>query len=646
MHFATEIRFNPAKGCEQTYYRIRHAFRDALNRCRHRNMLTVGYWDDKPEPEDVAAIGRCLNYMYAHKGRPDLFGDALTVQKPVVREFALRFWRRMLEEGSIDAVEGVIEESERKAAKMLDSDTMEHAEGREAGAEWCVMQAIGQLRLREFLHSKGWTGRQVDDAVACLVTRTVYGASERRSMALMDDNSAVCELVYGSPDVRPSHRSVYATPDRLLELKPELERHLCSVTDDLFNQRNRILLFDLTNFYFEGRKEHSRKAKFGRSKEKRYDCRLLVLALCVNTAGFIRYSSVLEGNTADPASLPDMVERVIAASPVADDPRERALVVIDAGIATEDNLRLIRERGFNYLCVSRSRLKDVELRHDAPRIVVHDTLKREISLAQVEHQPGGDYYLQVTSPAKALTESSMNRQWRERLETELRRAKDALSKKGGTKRYEKVIERVGRAMARYPSVAKYYDVSYVRSTENPTLMADISWHLKDPQATDKQCGVYYLRTSVATLDERLCWEYYNIIREIECTNRQLKTDLNMRPIFHRTDDRAEAHLFFGLLSYWVVNTIRHQLKQHGIKHYWSEIVRQLSTQKLVATKAVNALGQEVEIRQFTRPNSAAAAIYAALGYKESPFKRKRKICSPQSEISKIESPPPQSLTPT
>ena len=94
----------------------------------------------------------------------------------------------------------------------------------------------------------------------------------------------------------------------LYSLKDKLESHLCQKTDDLFNITNRIALFDLTNFYFEGRKDNSEKTQFGRSKEKRSDCKLLVLALCINQEGFIRYSSILAGNTADPNSLPDMVE--------------------------------------------------------------------------------------------------------------------------------------------------------------------------------------------------------------------------------------------------------------------------------------------------------------------------------------------------
>lgn len=132
----------------------------------------------------------------------------------------------------------------------------------------------------------------------------------------MQENSAVYELVYGQKELHLSYISIYRIAPELYKIKEKIERHLCLKTDTLFNLTNRIMLFDLTNFYFEERKEKSKKAAFGRSKEKRNDCKLLVLVLCINTDGFIRYSSVLEGNTADPNSLPDMIENVIAKSTV------------------------------------------------------------------------------------------------------------------------------------------------------------------------------------------------------------------------------------------------------------------------------------------------------------------------------------------
>ena len=159
-------------------------------------------------------------------------------------------------------------------------------------------------------------------------------------------------------------------------------------------------------------------------------------------------------------------------------------------------------------------------------------------------------------------------------------------------------------------------------------MADVSWELKEPDCVDKDCGIYFLRTNVDRLDEKTTWDYYNLIREIECTNRQLKTDLNLRPVYHQKDERSDAHLFLGLLSYWIVNTIRYKLKQTGINHYWTEIVRIMSTQKAITTEARNALGEKILLRQCSEPSKEALEIYKKLKYKTMPF-RKYRLCSTQ-----------------
>ena len=320
---------------------------------------------------------------------------------------------------------------------------------------------------------------------------------------------------------------------------------------------------------------------------------------------------------------------------------DKVLVVIDAGIATEDNLRLLKDEGYNYLCVSRTKPAECALACDGPTVTVLDSRKRPITLAQVAHEEGGDYYLRVKSPAKALTERSMNRQWRERFEAELTKARDALTRKSGTKSYDKVVERVGRARGRYPSVSKYYQIEYVRSESNPKYMADIRWRIAigDDEA-EQRFGTYFLRTNVATLNEKTTWDYYNLIREIETSNRQLKLDLELRPIYHQKDENSDAHLFFGLLSYWIVNTIRHKLKQHGINHYWTELRRILHSQKAITTEADNALGEPVQLRLCSDPTDSAAELYRALAYNPIPFKRYT-IIPPSQPPTQPPSPPPE-----
>ena len=649
MHFISETRYNPKTQCDDCYYRIKESFRDLTGRPRHRLMLTVGFIDENLSPYDIRDIGRCLTWLHEHQGRQDLFGDAMSRYKEVVRRLSLKYWDEMVKAGSVDAVRRTIEESRPKAERLVDVDTMEHTDAREVGAEWICLQAIRELEIDRFLEKEGWSEIQINTALAQLITRTVYSPSELRSLDIMRQNSAVCELLAGSQEWLPGFHATYEVAPALYGLKDKLEDHLCRRTDSLFNVTNRIALFDLTNFYYEGRKEGSRKARHGRSKEKRSDCKLLVLALCINAAGFIRYSCILAGNTADPDSLPAMVDTLAARCRVPVSPQQRVLVCLDAGIATEDNLMKIREKGYDYLCVSRSRLKDYELETDAETVKVLDSRRQEISLTRVHHEEGGDYYLEINSPGKQMKEESMNRLFKERFERELNKAKESLTKKGGKKTYEKVIERVGRAIQKYPSISKYYVIDYIRDEKNPKNMGDIQWRIAVPENVDRLNGIYFLRTNHEKLDEKTTWDYYNLIREIECTNRQLKTDLQLRPIYHQKDDRSDAHLFMGLLAYWIVNTIRYRMKLINEKRemeankdkkpdekrvhyptpYWTEIVRRMSTQKAVTTEAVDALGEKVQVRLCSTPKKEAADIYEMLGYKKMPFWRKIKVCSTQ-----------------
>ena len=627
MHFMSALRYNPKTQRDDWYYRIKESFRDLTGRVRSRIMLNVGFIEEAHSPEDIRDIGKCLNYLHEHQGERDLFGCPFADYNEFVRSKAEEFWTAMVKNGSIDAVKSAKDESRKKAERLVDVNTVKHTDARDVGAEWICLQTIRELEIDRFLERQGWNEIQINTTLAHLITRTVYTPSELKSIRIMNENSAVCELVSGNQEWHPGYHDIYKVAPNLYGLKDKLETHLCRKTDDLFNLTNRIVLFDLTNFYFEGRKERSAKAQYGRSKEKRNDCKLLVMALCVNAEGFIRYSSILAGNTADPDSLPDMIDTLSQKTRTPSDPERKVLVCLDAGIATEDNLRKIKEKGYDYLCVSRTRLTDYEISEGCQSVKVLDTRKQEITLRQVKHEADGDYYLEINSPAKAVKESSMNRQWRERFEQELTKARDALGRKGGKKTYEKVIERVGRAIQKYPSIAKYYVIDYYRDESNPKNMADIQWRIAVPENVDRQSGIYFLRTNVESLDEKSTWDYYNLIREIECTNRQLKTDLNLRPIYHKKDDCSDAHLFLGLLSYWIVNAIRYKLKQTGENCFWTEIVRRMSTQKAITTEGVNALGEKVSLRLCSEPSKAAEDIYERLKYRKMPF---RKIQIPKS----------------
>lgn len=150
---------------------------------------------------------------------------------------------------------------------------------------------------------------------------------------------------------------------------------------------------------------------------------------------------------------------------------------------------------------------------------------------------------------------------------------------------------------------------------------------------EEQLGVYFIRTSLNPKEEETLQTIYNTIKEIENTFRSLKTDLDLRPIYHKNDDFTLAHLHLGLLAYWVVNIIRYQLKAKGINSAWQEIIRITNTQKIVTTTGQNSFDQTIQIRRCSQPNTEVEKVYSALGYKNYPFV-KRKYVVPKSELKK------------
>ena len=206
MHFISETRYNPRTQSDDCYYRIKESFRDLAGRPRHRLMLTVGFIDEDLSPYDIRDIGRCLTWLHEHQGQQDLFGDAMSRYKEDVRRLALKYWDEMVKAGSVDAVRRTIEDSRAKAERLVDVDTMEHTDAREVGAEWICLQAIRELEIDKFLEREGWSEIRINTALAQLITRTVYSPSELKSLDIMRENSAVCELLTGNRASMPPTR--------------------------------------------------------------------------------------------------------------------------------------------------------------------------------------------------------------------------------------------------------------------------------------------------------------------------------------------------------------------------------------------------------------------------------------------------------
>jgi len=643
MYFKVSGRHNPNTNKPGWYYRLVESYRNSDGRVCHRPMLNVGFLEGLTT-DQMNLIQKILTQRVENANNI-LFDIPISVD-PIINQYVDEYYNRLVAEKRIDVL---LDKPKRKPyakgkyLEIIDLNSIRNKDVREIGAEWLSYQAAEQLQIRTFLEGQGWSDQDIRLAQTHIISRAVYPASEFETSRWIKENSAICEIT-GYDIEKVTKDRLYSISNKLYEQKDSLEQHLSLTTNELFDIEDKIMLYDLTNTYFEGRKQGSILGKFARSKEKRSDAKLVVLALVINPEGFIKYSAILEGNMSDPKSLEGMINKLrVKTSSSA----KKALVVIDAGIATEDNLKIIRDKGYDYMCVSRSTLKNYNLEADAPTVTVTDNKKQKIDLCRVKTDKNTDYYLKVESHAKELKERSMNEQFRQRFEEGMQKIADSLNKKSGVKQLNKVHERIGKLKQKYPSIHRYFDIE-IESTESiqqkskvknkdinqdnqpvetqkQQIATSIKWTVKPNVDINARSGVYFLRTTIESDSEELLWQCYNIIREIEATFRVLKTDLDLRPIYHKKDENTMAHLHLGLLAYWIVNTIRYQLKINGVNSGWREIVRIMNTQKAVTTLAQNHVEEVIKIRRCSEPNQKVIQLYDALKYKYAPFKKKKSV---------------------
>lgn len=541
-----------------------------------------------------------------------------------VEELAHYYYREIQQKKRYDLKRG---KDDWETVKM---NTLKNKDAREIGAEWLCKQAFDQLGIDNFLEQQKWDKETISLAATHIISRAVYPASEFKTVSFIKENSAVSEIT-GFNKESVTKDLLYGISHKLYSVKSQLEQYLSKRTNELFDLEDKIILYDLTNTYFEGQMRRSKIAKFGRSKEKRNDTKIVVLAVVVNREGFLKYSNIFEGNMSDCKTLGTVIETLSHQTSSA---QRKPIVVIDAGIATDGNVAMLKSKGYDYVCVSRSNLKEYYADTETKPIQIKDKKEQPIELLKVQAIDDTDHYLWVKSHAKALKENSMNGLLSQRFEEGIQNINEGISRKSGTKKLEKVHERVGRLKQKYPSVHKYYEITVADNGKG--LATGISCKHKTGEDPEKEAGIYFLRTSLNEKDEKTLWTIYNVIREIEYTFRVLKTDLDLRPIYHKTDDASMAHLHLGILAYWLVATIRYQLKQKGIHSDWREIVRTMNTQKCVTTSVVNIRNEVISIRQCTEPTQQAKTIYDKLNYKYAPFIRKKSVVPP-AEILKTDS---------
>ncbi len=620
MFIKTIVKTDKGSGKRYEYYRLCEGYRIG-DSVRHRTVLSLGKLKGIEDKTGRKLLADRIEVLI--KGEQTLFVQDVP---QAIEDYARIFSRRIINQGLMDiAGTGHTKDDNDKAPPVeyenINIHSITHDEVRELGSEWLCRQTLDKLTFCDFLaNSAGFSQTQANTAIMHIISRAVYPSSEHKTAQWIGGSSTVSELC-NIPTDKVNRYQLYNSSQQLYRHKEKIEGFLSTKTNDLFDLQDKIIFYDLTNTYFEGRKQGSKIAKFGRSKEKRSDAKIVALATVINAEGFIKYSRIYRGNIGDSKTLAKTIEDLsLSTSSV----NRKPTIVMDAGIVSEENLQMLKEKGYDYICVSRSKLKDYRATDpEGGMVTVFDKRGHPIELKLVEKEGNDDTFLYVHSQQKAIKEASMNDHFSERYELELENINQAVNKKGGTKKLVKVWERIGRLKERYPTANKHYKIEVIANQQKEKAIG-VKWTKNQIKPKSSE-GIYFIRTSLEKQKETTLWTIYNTLTEIEATFRVLKTDLSLRPVFHKTDEHSEAHLFLGLLAYQIVATIRYQLKKQGINHDWKNIVRIMNTQKMVTTTMKNKKGKLIRIKKASTPSVNVKRIYEAMKYKHQPFTMKKSV---------------------
>lgn len=490
------------------------------------------------------------------------------------------------------------------------------------GGEHLCSQVLIKLELDQFLRKLEWNPSDRDLALISIASRALFTASEYKTTQYLRDNSDLISCITNHHH-SISHKQLYRIADKLYGHKDQIDQYLYDRITTMFNLDDKLVIFDLSNTYFETRKDDSELARYGRSKEKRKDCKLVVFTGVINSEGFIRHSRIYEGNKVDTTTIADMLVDL-------EDHSKKGIkktVVIDAGIASEENLELIASKGYTYVCVARSQITDYDAAMSKDmEIQLTDREKNKVELKILKNSDEySDTWMYVKSEAKRVKEKSIEDKLEARYIEDLEQIKNGIHTKGGTKIFHKVWERLGRAKQKYPSIAKHYEIKVEEKKidfktigiiktkkEAKRYAVDLIWSKKKSALQNSDHGVYFIRTNYDNLNEKELWNIYNTIREVEATFRCLKSDLNIRPVYHQLDHRIESHIYLTMLAYQMVNTIRYMLKQKGINYDWTNIVRIMNTHT-IQTIHLPTPSKTIHLRAPAKPIREVHQIYQATG---------------------------------
>ena len=605
-------------------YRLTKSFRDSSGRERKAHVLYLGSLEGLTKSDRKCLASMLTQMIEQHQ--------AVICDNPALYEMAMDFYAKYREtkwaQDDDPVLKAEAERRERERRRDLVTvrlSSLVQKQARTIGPEAICRSTVQLLKIREFLSSKGWEREQADLALMQIIARAIYPFSELKTVRYLKGNSALLEM-FKLDRCQVTKDALYQSAQRLWEVHTEMEDFLHERVKTMFALEEKILLMDISNTYFEGRMDGSQICRHGRSKEKRDDCKIVVLAAVVNTDGLLVRTMVYEGNRQDVTTVKEVVGTLAGQT----SQEARKIVVMDAGFYSAENARWLVENNFDYITVLPS--GTAKFTPDSDHVVRHEDCRHQeirLQMGKVEIEGESRRALLVDSDAKALKEQSMHDQAARRYEEGLEAIRAGITKKHGTKLRDAVNNRLGRLDRQYGAIRKEYEITFTYEGKGKKEKAvAMEWSRKDDRTGQRQKfhGKYVLLTSLDEKDELNVWKFYNVIRTVEETFHTLKADIDIRPVYHKSDGGIKAHLNLAVLAYWIVSVTKYRLK---LKKYpnvrWDEIMRIAQAQVVVTAEMGTVDGSRVSVRQSTEAEEELAAIYGLLDITANPIGKVKSV---------------------
>lgn len=442
-------------------------------------------------------------------------------------------------------------------------------------------------------------------AAMLVIARFLRPSSELNISNTWYPGTVLPEILGITPEKVYTQR-LYRALDALHPHKEEIEKHLASRLGELFEVKHDILLYDITSTYFEGEAKKNPQAKRGYSRDKRFDCKQVCIGLVVTEDGLPLAYEVFDGNRADVTTIEEIVEAMEKKYGKAN-----RIWVLDRGMVSEDNLEFIRERGGSYLVgTPRSMLRKFERElTESGWTEVYEDL--EVKLCS--SPDGNETFVLCRSASRIEKEKAMHERFSKRIEAALEKIGKRLEK--AKKRPNRALteRQIGRLLGRNSRAAGKYEIVLEDDSDRKGHLK-LQWSIREEWSdwASLSEGTYLLRTNMNEKSPEKLWKMYIQLTDAEAAFRTIKSDLAIRPIYHQTEKRVQAHILVAFLAYAMWKTLQKWMEQSGIGRGVRTVLEEFARIKCCEVVLPTSSGKEISLRCITKPDGHQQALLARL----------------------------------